>query len=434
MKRKVGITETILRDAHQSFMATRMSTPEMVEVAEKLDKIGYHSLEVWGGATFDSSIRYLNEDPWERLRTLRKLIKNTKLQMLLRGQNLLGYKPYPDDIVEKFVEKSIENGIDIIRIFDALNDIRNLETAIKATKKYGGHAQGAVVYTTSPVHNIQHYVDMAKKLADLGADSICIKDMAGLLKPYVAFELVGAIKQAVDLPLQVHSHETTGLASMTYLKAIEAGADVIDTSLSALGSGSSQPATESIVATLMETEYDPGIDFELASEVNKHFKEVREKHKDKIVPPWVNAEILRYQIPGGMLSNFFNQLKQLKLENKIDEVLAEVPRVREKLGYPPLVTPMSQMVGTQAMMNVASPKGPWSIVLVDTKNYLKGEYGKPPGEIDEEFRRQIIGDEPVMTERPADRLEPGWEKAKAQFPSLSDEDVLSRVMFPELFK
>lgn len=305
---------------------------------------------------------------------------------------------------------------------------------MKATKKYGGHAQGAVVYTTSPVHNIQHYVDMAKKLADLGADSICIKDMAGLLKPYVAFELVGAIKQAVDLPLQVHSHETTGLASMTYLKAIEAGADVIDTSLSALGSGSSQPATESIVATLMETEYDPGIDFELASEVNKHFKEVREKHKDKIVPPWVNAEILRYQIPGGMLSNFFNQLKQLKLENKIDEVLAEVPRVREKLGYPPLVTPMSQMVGTQAMMNVASPKGPWSIVLVDTKNYLKGEYGKPPGEIDEEFRRQIIGDEPVMTERPADRLEPGWEKAKAQFPSLSDEDVLSRVMFPELFK
>ncbi|MFA6693976.1 MAG: pyruvate carboxylase subunit B, partial [Bacillota bacterium] len=342
MTKQVGITETILRDAHQSFMATRMSTPEMIEVAENLDKVGYHSLEVWGGATFDTSIRYLNEDPWERLRTLRKLIKNTKLQMLLRGQNLLGYKPYPDDIVEKFVEKSIENGIDIIRIFDALNDVRNLETAMKATKKYGGHAQGTVVYTTSPVHNIEHYVDTAKKLVDMGADSICIKDMAGLLKPYIAYELVKALKENVNLPIQVHSHETTGLASMAYIKAIEAGADVVDTSLSALGSGSSQPATESIAATLQGTEYDPKLDFALATEINKHFKSVREQHKDIIVPPWVNAEILKYQIPGGMLSNFFNQLRAMKLEHKISEALAEVPRVRKALGYPPLVTPTSQ--------------------------------------------------------------------------------------------
>lgn len=434
MTRKIGITETILRDAHQSFMATRMTTPEMLAVAEDLDKVGYHSLEVWGGATFDSCIRFLNEDPWDRLRQLRKVMKNSKLQMLLRGQNLLGYSHYADDVVERFVAKSIENGIDIVRIFDALNDVRNLETAMKATKKYNGHAQATVVYTISPVHNIDHYVKTAKRLVDLGADSICLKDMAGLLKPYEAYELVKALKEASNLPIQVHSHCTTGLAPMTYLKAIEAGASVVDTSLSALAEGSSQPATESLVATLEGTEYDTGLDFGLLTKINRHFKKVRENHKDKLVDPWVNAEILQYQIPGGMLSNFFNQLKNMKLEHKIDEALAEVPRVRAALGYPPLVTPTSQIVGTQATMNVVSPKGPWSVVAVEVKKYLQGEYGTPPGEIDEEFRQKIIGDLPVKTDRPANHIPPAWDEAKAKFPNLTDEEILSRLMFPELFK
>lgn len=428
------ITETILRDAHQSFMATRMTTPEMLKVAEELDKVGYYSLEAWGGATFDSCIRYLNEDPWERLRQLRASVKNTKLQMLLRGQNLLGYSHYPDDVVEKFVAKSIENGIDIIRIFDALNDVRNLETAMKATKKYGGHAQATVVYTTSPVHNIEHYVNTAKKLEEMGADSLCLKDMAGLLTPYETYDLIKALKENVDLPIQLHSHCTTGLASMTYLKAIEAGVDVVDTALSALGGGSSQPPTESLVATLRGTEYDPELDIKLLTEINRHFKQVRDNHKDKLVQPFVNAEILQYQIPGGMLSNFFSQLSAMKLSHKIDEALAEVPRVRKALGYPPLVTPTSQIVGTQATMNVVSPKGPWSVVPLEVKRYLQGEYGTPPGEIDEEFRRSIIGDAPVITDRPANHIPPAWDDAKAKYPNLSDEEILSRLMFPDLFK
>ncbi len=434
MTKKIGITETILRDAHQSFMATRMTTPEMLAVAEELDKVGYHSLEAWGGATFDSCIRFLNEDPWERLRQLRSKIKNTKLQMLLRGQNLLGYSHYADDVVEKFVAKSIENGIDIVRIFDALNDVRNLETAMKATKKYGGHAQATVVYTTSPVHNIEHYVKTAKQLEAMGADSLCLKDMAGLLKPYEAYELIKALKENVDLPIQLHSHCTTGLAPMTYLKAIEAGVDVVDTSLSALAEGSGQPATESLVATLNDTEFSTGLDVKLLAKINRHFKTVRDNHKDKLVQPWVNAEILQYQIPGGMLSNFFSQLKAMKLEHKIDEALAEVPKVRKALGYPPLVTPTSQIVGTQATMNVVSPKGPWSVVAVEVKKYLQGEYGQPPGPIDEDFRRQIIGDMPVITDRPANHIPPAWNDAKAKYPTLSDEEILSRLMFPELFK
>lgn len=434
MTKKIKITETILRDAHQSFMATRMTTPEMLKVAEELDKVGYYSLEAWGGATFDSCIRYLNEDPWERLRQLRARVKNTKLQMLLRGQNLLGYSHYADDVVEKFVAKSIENGIDIIRIFDALNDVRNLETAMKATKKYGGHAQATVVYTTSPVHNIEHYVNTAKKLEDMGADSLCLKDMAGLLTPYETYDLIKALKENVDLPIQLHSHCTTGLASMTYLKAIEAGVDVVDTALSALGGGSSQPPTESLVATLRGTEYDPELDIKLLTEVNRHFKQVRDNHKDKLVQPFVNAEILQYQIPGGMLSNFFSQLSAMKLSHKIDEALAEVPRVRKALGYPPLVTPTSQIVGTQATMNVVSPKGPWSVVPLEVKRYLQGEYGTPPGEIDEEFRRSIIGDAPVITDRPANHIPPAWDDAKAKHPNLSDEEILSRLMFPDLFK
>lgn len=432
--KKIKITETILRDAHQSFMATRMTTPEMLKVAEELDKVGYYSLEAWGGATFDSCIRYLNEDPWERLRQLRARVKNTKLQMLLRGQNLLGYSHYADDVVEKFVAKSIENGIDIIRIFDALNDVRNLETAMKATKKYGGHAQATVVYTTSPVHNIEHYVNTAKKLEDMGADSLCLKDMAGLLTPYETYDLIKALKENVDLPIQLHSHCTTGLASMTYLKAIEAGVDVVDTALSALGGGSSQPPTESLVATLRGTEYDPELDIKLLTEINRHFKQVRDNHKDKLVQPFVNAEILQYQIPGGMLSNFFSQLSAMKLSHKIDEALAEVPRVRKALGYPPLVTPTSQIVGTQATMNVVSPKGPWSVVPLEVKRYLQGEYGTPPGEIDEEFRRSIIGDAPVITDRPANHIPPAWDDAKAKYPNLSDEEILSRLMFPDLFK
>lgn len=434
MTKRIKITETILRDAHQSFMATRMNTPEMLQVAEDLDRVGYHSLEAWGGATFDSCIRYLDEDPWDRLRQLRAKIKNTKLQMLLRGQNLLGYSHYPDDVVEKFVAKSIENGIDIVRIFDALNDVRNLETAMKATKKYGGHAQATVVYTTSPVHDIEHYVKTAKKLEEMGADSLCIKDMAGLLKPYTAYELIKAIKENVDLPLQLHAHCTTGLAPMTYLKAIEAGVDVVDTSLSALAEGSGQPATESLVATLAETLYNTDLDIKLLTKINKHFKEVREKHRDKIVQPWVNAEILQYQIPGGMLSNFYSQLKAMKLEHKIEDALAEVPRVRAALGYPPLVTPTSQIVGTQATMNVVSPKGPWSVVALEVKRYLQGEYGTPPGAIDPEFRQKIIGDATVITDRPANHIPPAWDSAKAKYPELSDEDILSRLMFPELFK
>ena len=432
MAKKVQITETVLRDGHQSLMATRMRTEDMMKVAEELDKVGYFSLEVWGGATFDSCLRFLDEDPWERLRKLKSAVKNTPLQMLLRGQNLLGYRHYPDDVVKRFVNKSVENGIDIIRIFDALNDVRNMKVAIKATKDAGAHAQGCIVYTTSPVHDIPSYVELAKTLADEGVDSICIKDMAGLLTPETAYDLVKKLKDAVDLPIQLHCHYTSGLASVTYMRAVEAGVDVIDCALSSFALSTSQPATESMVAMLGETEHDTGIDLEQVSMLNRHFKEVKKENKDLFSISGIDPEVLVYQVPGGMLSNLKNALRQQGMENKHEEVLQEVPKIREELGYPPLVTPMSQIVGTQAVFNIATGER-YKVKSKEIKNYLKGLYGRAPGEISDEFRESIIGDEQPIDHRPADDLEPVFEKKKEEIGNLakSEEDVLSYTLFPE---
>lgn len=433
---KVKITETILRDGHQSLMATRMRTEDMLPVAEQLDQVGFASLEAWGGATFDTCMRFLNEDPWERLRALKSKIKNTPLQMLLRGQNLLGYRHYPDDVVEKFVQKSIENGIDIIRIFDALNDLRNMEGAIKATKKYGGHAQGCLVYTISPVHNIEKYLETARGLRDFGVDSLCIKDMAGLLTPQMAYELVGAIKKEINLPLQLHCHYTSGLAAVTYMKGIEAGADGIDTAFSSFALGSSQPATETMVAILNEMpEYNPGLDLAMLSQINRHFLTVRNKEENKALfgTTHIDPEVLVYQIPGGMLSNLRNQLKQQNMLDKAAEVFVEVPRVKEELGHPPLVTPMSQIVGTQAVLNIKTGRR-YMIKSKEIKDYLKGLYGTAPGPISDEFRKSIIGNEQPITHRYADDLAPAFEKTKAEIGDLakSEEDVLSYILFPEI--
>ncbi|AIS52429.1 pyruvate carboxylase subunit B [Thermoanaerobacter kivui] len=438
MNSKVKITETVLRDAHQSLLATRMSTEEMLPIADKLDKVGYHSIEAWGGATFDACMRFLNEDPWERLRRLKSKIKNTPLQMLLRGQNLLGYKHYPDDIVTKFIEKSIENGIDIIRIFDALNDVRNLEVAIKATKKAGAHAQGTLVYTISPVHNIDHYLKVAKELVQLGVDSICIKDMSGILTPYTAYELVKSLKETVNVPIQLHSHYTSGMAAMTYLKAIEAGADIIDTAISPLALGTSQPATETMVAVLKGTQYDTGLDMELLSEIAEHFKEVKQSHSkdsDLSMVTGVDTDVLIYQVPGGMLSNLILQLKQQNALHKYEEVLKEIPRVREDLGYPPLVTPMSQMVGTQAALNVITGER-YKMVPKEVKDYVKGLYGRPPAPISEEIKKKIIGNEEVIDVRPADLLKPQFEAIKEEIKEYyeQEEDVLSYALFPQVAK
>ncbi len=434
---RVRITETVLRDAHQSLIATRMTTEEMLPILEKLDKIGYHSLEAWGGATFDSCMRFLNEDPWDRLRKIRNVVKNTKLQMLLRGQNLLGYKHYADDVVEYFVQKTIANGIDIIRIFDALNDVRNIETAIKACKKEGGHAQAAVSYTTSPVHNLEYFVKIAKQLEDMGADSICIKDMAGLLTPYAAYDLVKALKENTKLPIQVHTHYTSGLASMTYLKAIEAGADVIDCAISPMALGTSQPPTESMVASLKGTPYDTGLDLSKLNEIAEYFRPLREKYIQsglldvKVMGVDVNALI--YQVPGGMLSNLVSQLKQANALDKLDEVLKEVPRVREDFGYPPLVTPTSQIVGTQAVMNVIAGER-YKMVPNQSKGLVRGEYGKTPAPISEEIRKKILGDEEPITCRPADLLEPELESIRSKISEYieQDEDILSYALFPEV--
>jgi len=434
----VKITETIFRDAHQSLIATRMQTKDMLPIAEKMDKVGFHSLEVWGGATFDSCLRFLKEDPWDRLRALRKVFKNTKLQMLLRGQNLLGYKHYPDDVVEEFIKKSIENGIDIIRIFDALNDIRNIKKSIEATKKYGGHAQGAISYTVSPVHNVEYYVNLAMEMEKVGADSICIKDMSGILTPYVAEKLVKELKKKISVPLQVHSHFTSGIANQTYMKAIEAGADIIDTAMSPLGMGTSQPATESMIASLKDSPYYPdNIDFDMLLEVSDYFKKLREKYlkegllKDKVLNVYVKA--LKYQVPGGMLSNLASQLESQGAIDKFDEVLEEVPKVREDLGFPPLVTPMSQMVGTQAVFNVVLGER-YKMVPKEIKNYVKGLYGKPAVPIKEEIKKKIIGNEEVITCRPADLLEPELEKLKDEIKEFieQDEDVLTYAMFPQV--
>lgn len=434
---KVKITDTILRDAHQSQAATRMRLEDMLPVADKLDRVGYHSLEVWGGATFDSCLRFLKEDPWDRLRALRRALPNTKLQMLLRGQNLLGYKHYADDVVDEFVKKSIENGIDIIRIFDALNDVRNMEQAIRSTKKYKGHVQAALCYTISPVHTIDYFVDLAKTLENMGADSICIKDMANLLLPYTAYELVTKLKKTVKVPIQVHTHNTTGTGDMVYLKAIEAGADVVDTALSPLGNGTAQPATEPLVATLQGTEWDTGLDINLLNEIADHFKGVAKRLADEgfLNPRVLNIDIntLIYQVPGGMLSNLLSQLRQQNAEDRFEEVLKEVPRVREDFGYPPLVTPTSQIVGTQAVLNVLTGER-YKMVTKESKALIRGEYGRLPGKVSDEIRKIIIGDDPVIEHRPADDISPELDKYREEIKEYmeQEEDVLSYALFPQV--
>ena len=433
----IKITETILRDAHQSLIATRLKTNEMIPILEDLDAVGYYALECWGGATFDASLRYLNENPWERLRLIRKHVKNTKLQMLLRGQNLLGYKHYPDDVVSEFVKRSIANGIDIIRIFDALNDIRNLETALITTKKEGAHAQAAISYTISPAHTIEKYVALAKDMESLGADSICIKDMSGLLTPYEAEKLVKALKSNIQVPLEIHSHYTSGLASMTYLKAIEAGVDIIDTAISPFALGTSQPATEPMVAALSGSPFDTGLSLNKLDRITEYFTPIREKAIDTglLDPKMLGVDIntLVYQVPGGMLSNLVSQLKAQNALDKYEEVLKEVPRVREDLGYPPLVTPTSQMVGTQAVLNVITGER-YKMVPKEIKEYVRGMYGRPTVEIKDEIVKKIIGNEEVITCRPADLLKPviALEREKIKEYIEEDEDVLSYILFPNV--
>ncbi len=433
----VKITDTTLRDGHQSLFATRMRTEDMVPILEEMDSVGFFSLEVWGGATFDSAMRFLNENPWDRPRILKKYLKNTPLQMLLRGQNLVGYRHYPDDIVEKFVFKAVEAGIDIFRIFDALNDIRNMKTAIRAVKKAGAHAQGAVVYTVSPIHTLDSYVDMARELEELGVDSICIKDMAGLMSPGVAYELIKRLKKEISVPVDLHTHSTAGWAPVTYMKAVEAGVDIIDTAMSPFGFGTSQPATESMVAALKDTPYDTGMDLKKLERIARYFRSVEKKLRKytRMEMRIADTRVLIYQIPGGMLSNLYNQLHEMNAEDKMEEVLAEVPRVRAEVGYPPLVTPLSQIVGTQAVMNVIAGER-WKMVTKEMRNYIKGLYGRPPGEIKEEIKKKVLGDEEPITVRPADLLEPAFEKLKKEIEGLadSDEDVLSYALFPDVAK
>ncbi len=434
---RIGITETVLRDAHQSLIATRMTTEEMLPMLPALDKIGFHSLECWGGATFDSCLRFLDEDPWERLRIIRQNCPNTKLQMLFRGQNMLGYRHYADDVVSYFVEKSVANGIDILRIFDALNDIRNLDTAMKAAKKEKAHLQAAISYTTGPVFTTEYYTDYAKRLEDNGADSICVKDMAGLLTPYGTFELVKALKETVKIPVQVHSHYTSGLGSMVLMKAIEAGADVVDTAMSPLAMGTSHPATESIVAALQGTEYDTGLDLEALDEIAKYVDTLREKYLSNglLTPKMLksDAKALIYQVPGGMLSNLFSQLKQAGKEDQLPEVLAEVPRVRADCGYPPLVTPSSQIVGTQAVFNIISGER-YKTVTKEFKGVVRGDYGRTPVPIDPEFRKKIIGDEKPVECRPADLLKPELDTLREECAKWieQEEDVLSYAQFGQV--
>jgi pyruvate/oxaloacetate carboxyltransferase len=409
----------------------------MLPITEKIDQVGFHSLEVWGGATFDVCIRYLNEDPWERLRQLKKHIKKTPLQMLLRGQNLVGYRNYPDDVVKKFVEKAAENGIDIFRVFDALNDTRNLETAVKTVKKVKKHVQGTICYTISPVHTIEYYLKVAKNLVNLNCDSICIKDMAGMLSPKEAYNLVSALKKEAGLPVQLHCHYTSGMALMTYMRACDAGVDVLDAAFSPLGGGTSQPPVETLVAALKETPYDPRLDMELLVEIAQYFNELRQKFYDPLclIDPKaerLDTSILVHQIPGGMFSNLISQLKEQNALDKLNDVLDEVPKVRKELGYPPLVTPTSQIVGTQAVFNVLSGKR-YSIVPKEVKDYVKGLYGKPPAPIDKEVKKKIIGDEEVVTHRPADMLKPELETIPQEARRFieSDEDALTYVLFPQ---
>ncbi len=436
---KLFITDTILRDAHQSQAATRMRIEDMLPGCEILDSVGYWSLECWGGATFDACMRFLDEDPWERLRKLRSAMPKTRLQMLLRGQNLLGYKHYADDVVDEFIEKSIKNGIDVIRVFDALNDPRNLMQSVKSIKKYGGICEAAISYTVSPVHNIEYFVKLAKLLEKMGADTICIKDMANLLLPYNAYKLVSELKRSVSVPIHLHTHNTAGTGDMTNLMAAQAGVDIVDTALSPLANGTSQPATESLVATLQGTDRDTGLDLVKLNEAAAYFRTVADKlKKEGILDPKVlsvDTKALIYQVPGGMLSNLLNQLKQAKKEDKYYEVLAEVPRVRKDFGYPPLVTPTSQIVGTQAVMNVLAGER-YKMVPKESKGMLKGEYGQLPAPVNEEVRKKCIGDEEVITCRPADLIAPELEKYRAEAGDLAkcEEDVLSYALFPQVAK
>ncbi len=436
-KKPIGITETVLRDAHQSLIATRMTTEQMLPIIDKMDKVGYHAVECWGGATFDASLRFLKEDPWDRLRKLRDGFKNTKLQMLFRGQNILGYNHYADDVVEYFVQKSIANGIDIIRIFDCLNDIRNLETAVKAANKEKGHAQIALSYTLGDAYTLDYWKDIAKKIEDMGANSLCIKDMAGLLTPYQATELVTALKESVSIPIDLHTHYTSGVAAMTYMKAVEAGCDIIDTAMSPFALGTSQPATEVMVETFRGTPYDTGLDQNLLAEIAEYFRPIREEAlasglmNTKVLG--VNIKTLLYQVPGGMLSNLVSQLKEMGQEEKYEEVLEEVPRVRKDLGEPPLVTPSSQIVGTQAVLNVVSGER-YKMVTKESKKLLSGEFGQTVKPFNPEVQKKCIGDVEPITCRPADLIEPQLKKLEAEMSQWKEqeEDVLSYALFPQV--
>ena len=436
-KKPIKITETILRDAHQSLAATRMRTEDMLPIIEKMDKVGYHSVECWGGATFDASLRFLHEDPWERLKKLKAGFKNTKLQMLFRGQNILGYRPYADDVVEYFVQKSIANGIDIIRIFDCFNDLRNLHTAVKAANREKGHVQVALSYTLGEPYTLEYWKEKAKAAEDMGADSICIKDMAGLLTPYNATELIASLKEALNIPIQLHTHYTSGVAAMTYLKAVEAGVDVIDTSISSFALGTSQPATEVMAETFRGTPYDTGFELDLLDEIADYFKPLREKFiEDGTISTkvlGVNIKTLKYQVPGGMLSNLVSQLKTQHAEDKFEQVLEEVPRVREDLGLPPLVTPSSQIVGTQAVFNVVMGER-YKMVTKETKDILLGKYGETVREFNKELQKKVIGDETPITCRFADTLKPELETLNKEIEAYKekDEDVLSYALFPQV--
>ncbi|MDE6209451.1 MAG: oxaloacetate decarboxylase subunit alpha [Lachnospiraceae bacterium] len=436
-KKPIKITETVLRDAHQSLIATRMTTEQMLPIIDKMDKVGYHSVECWGGATFDASLRFLKEDPWERLRKLRDGFKNTKLQMLFRGQNILGYRHYADDVVEYFVQKSIANGIDIIRIFDCLNDIRNLQCAVNAAIKEEGHAQVALSYTLGDAYTLEYWKDIAKRIEDMGANSICIKDMAGLLVPYKATELIGALKETVNIPIQLHTHYTSGVASMTYLKAVEAGVDVIDTAMSPFSMGTSQPATEVMVETFKGTEYDTGFDQNLLAEIADYFRPMRDEAlASGLLNPkvmGVDIKTLLYQVPGGMLSNMVSQLKDMKAEDKYYDVLKEIPEVRKDLGEPPLVTPSSQIVGTQAVLNVIAGER-YKTPTKECKAVLSGEYGETVKPFNKDVQKKVIGDKEPITCRPADLIENELSKIEAEMAEWKeqDEDVLSYALFPQV--
>src|SRR5919106_663573 len=437
MGQKIEITETVLRDAHQSLLATRMRTDDMLPIADKLDRVGYWSLETWGGATFDASLRYLKEDPWERLRKLRAAIPNTRFQMLMRGQNIVGYHNYPDDVVVAFIQRAAADGIDVFRIFDAMNDLRNMKTGIEAALKTGKIVEGTICYTVSPVHSVDYFLKVGERLAELGVQIICLKDMAGMLAPYAAYELIQKLKSRIPLPLHLHSHCTAGLAPMSYMMAIEAGVDIVDTALAPLSQGTSQPATEQIVAALKGTTRDTGLDLTTLDKVASYFYRVRRKYAEFESPVnnQIKTDVLLSQIPGGMLSNLVAQLRQQKAEDRLDAVLAEMPHVRKDLGYPPLVTPTSQIVGSQAALNVMTGKR-YSVVATETKNYVMGLYGRPPGPISEEIKTKVRGGKEPIDCRPADLLQPGLDEARKQLDGLatSEDDVLSYALFPEIAK